>query len=115
MGDVFHEDCPARAILAHLASRWAVLVLSALLDRPHRYHELRATVAGVSDKMLSATLRGLRADGLVHRQVGTGQPPEVTYSVTELGRGAATALRPLLDWIHANADAIDAARRAAGA
>jgi DNA-binding HxlR family transcriptional regulator len=103
MGDVFHRDCPAREVLGHLAGRWTILVLSALVKEPRRYHELRAVVAGVSDKSLSATLRSLREDGLVHREVGAGQPPSVTYSVTELGRGAAAALNPLLDWIRANA------------
>lgn len=106
MGDVFHADCPAREVLDHLASRWAVLVLFALLEQPRRYHQLRTTVDGISDKMLSATLRTLRNDGLVRRDVGAGQPPEVTYSVTELGHGAATAFRPLLDWIGDNAQAI---------
>ncbi|MFI7117482.1 winged helix-turn-helix transcriptional regulator [Amycolatopsis sp. NPDC049868] len=103
MSDVFHKDCPAREVLGHLAGRWTILVLTALLRGPHRYHELRAVVAGVSDKSLTATLRSLREDGLVRREVGSEQPPSVTYSVTELGRGAAAALTPLLDWIRANA------------
>jgi DNA-binding HxlR family transcriptional regulator len=102
--DVFHADCPAREVLDHLTSRWAVLVLTALLNGPHRYHQLRAVVGGISDKMLSGTLRTLLADGLIHRQVDAGQPPAVTYSVTELGRGAAAALQPILDWIRDNAE-----------
>ncbi|WP_370962486.1 winged helix-turn-helix transcriptional regulator [Amycolatopsis sp. cg9] len=110
MGDVFHKDCPAREVLGHLAGRWAILVLTALLASPRRYHELRAVVAGISDKSLAATLKSLRQHGLVHREIGTGQPPPVTYSVTELGRGAAAALAPLLDWIRANADEITAPR-----
>ncbi|WP_030673886.1 winged helix-turn-helix transcriptional regulator [Streptomyces cellulosae] len=110
MGDVFHKDCPAREVLGHLASRWAILILTALLSEPLRYHELRTVVAGISDKSLAATLRSLQQDGLVHRQVGTGQPPSVTYSVTNLGRGAAAALDPLLQWIRANATEITARR-----
>ncbi|UOZ03333.1 helix-turn-helix domain-containing protein [Amycolatopsis sp. WQ 127309] len=109
-GDVFHKDCPAREVLGHLAGRWTILVLSALVAEPRRYHELRALVAGVSDKSLAATLRSLQQDGLVHREVGAGRPPSVTYSVTELGRGAATALNPLLDWIRANAAEITVRR-----
>jgi len=110
LGDVFHKDCPAREVLGHLAGRWAILVLTALLAHPRRYHELRAVVAGISDKSLSATLRSLQQDGLVCREVGEGQPPTVTYSVTHLGRGAAAALTPLLDWIRANAEEITARR-----
>jgi DNA-binding HxlR family transcriptional regulator len=56
-------------------------------------------------------LRSLQQDGLVHREVGAEQPPTVTYSVTELGRGAAAALIPLLDWIRANAVEITAGRQ----
>ncbi|OLF05812.1 HxlR family transcriptional regulator [Actinophytocola xinjiangensis] len=106
MSDVFHRDCPARELLGHLAGRWTVLVLTALLTRPHRFHELRTVVEGISDKSLTATLRPLCRHGLVHRAVGTELPPSVTYSVTPLGRGAAAALAPLLDWIRANADQI---------
>ncbi|HEX6355895.1 helix-turn-helix domain-containing protein [Actinophytocola sp.] len=106
--DVFNTDCPARHVLEHMSSRWAVLVLRALSARPHRYHELRAEVSGISDKMLAATLQTLAGDGLVRREVGDGQPPWVTYSITELGRGAMTALQPFLDWIRGNADAITA-------
>ncbi|TDV37754.1 winged helix-turn-helix transcriptional regulator [Actinophytocola oryzae] len=106
--DVVNTDCPARQLLDHMASRWTVLVLRALADRPHRYHELRTEVAGVSDKMLAATLRTLAGDGLVRRRVGDGQPPEVTYSITDLGEGAVHALQPFLDWIRANADDLTA-------
>jgi DNA-binding HxlR family transcriptional regulator len=106
--DVFNTDCPARQLLDHMASRWAVLVLRALSVRPHRYHELRASIGGISDKMLAATLRTLAGDGLVRREVGSGQPPEVTYSITSLGEGAVLALQPFFDWIRANADVITA-------
>jgi DNA-binding HxlR family transcriptional regulator len=104
--DVFNTDCPARRLLDHMASRWAVLVLRALSGGPHRYTELRAVVAGVSDKMLTATLQTLESDGLVHRAIGTERPPSVTYSNTDLGHGAVEALQPFLDWIRANADEI---------
>jgi DNA-binding HxlR family transcriptional regulator/GNAT superfamily N-acetyltransferase len=99
----------SRAIAApSLASRWAVLVLRALSARPHRFRELGVAVDGVSDKMLAATLQTLTGDGLVCRSVGAGQPPAVTYSITELGRGAVDALQPFMDWVRANADAITA-------
>jgi DNA-binding HxlR family transcriptional regulator len=107
--DVFNTDCPARQVLDHMASRWAVLVLRALSMRPHRYHELRVSLDGISDKMLAATLRTLAGDGLVRREVGDGPGyPQVTYSITGLGQGAVLALQPFFDWIRANADAITA-------
>ena len=106
--DVFNTDCPARRVLDHIAGRWAVLVLRALSTGPHRYTELRAAIAGISDKMLTATLQTLEGDGLVHRAIGDGRPPSVTYSATDLGRGAVAALQPVLDWIRANADEITA-------
>ncbi|MFE6886686.1 winged helix-turn-helix transcriptional regulator [Streptomyces sp. NPDC057694] len=100
--DVFHKDCPARDVLGRLTGRWSLLVLTALMTEPRRYTELRTTVAGISDKSLAATLRSLQQDGLVHREIGTAQPPPVTYSVTELGRGATEALAPALAWLRAN-------------
>lgn len=71
-----------------------------------RYHELRARLAGVSDKMLTSTLRSLTGDGLVDRTVVPTAPPQVHYELTDLGDGAATAMRPLLDWIRDHADAL---------
>jgi len=106
MGDVFHTDCPARRLLGHLTGRWSLLVLAALDDGPLRYHEIRRTVEGISDKMLAATLRTLVDHHLLSREVGDGNPPRVDYALTDLGRGASTALQPLLTWIRENADEI---------
>jgi DNA-binding HxlR family transcriptional regulator len=104
--DVFNTDCPARHVLGHLTGRWTVLVLAALQPGPRRYYELRITIEGISDKMLTATLRTLVDDNLLTRTVTPGSPPQVSYALTELGRGASDALRPLLDWIRENAEQI---------
>jgi DNA-binding HxlR family transcriptional regulator len=104
--DVFHTDCPARHVLGHLTGRWTVLVLAALQPRPLRYHELRRKVEGISDKMLAATLRTLVDDNLLARTVTPDSPPQVTYALTGLGRGASEALRPLLDWVREHAEQI---------
>ncbi|TCK22159.1 winged helix-turn-helix transcriptional regulator [Pseudonocardia endophytica] len=111
MSDARHADCPAREVLDHLTGRWAVLVLGVLRSRAHRYHELRAEVDGISDKMLSHTLRVLTGDGLLDRVVTAASPPEVTYSLTDLGRGASAALQPMLDWIRDHAEEITSAGR----
>jgi DNA-binding HxlR family transcriptional regulator len=83
-----------------------VLVLAALQPGPRRYHELRITIEGISDKMLTATLRTLVDDNLLSRTVIPDSPPQVSYALTDLGRGASDALRPLLDWIRAHAEQI---------
>jgi DNA-binding HxlR family transcriptional regulator len=111
--DVFNTDCPARHVLSHLTGRWTVLVLAALQPGPRRYHELRSTIEGISDKMLTATLRRLVDDNLLSRTVSPGSPPQVSYALTELGRGASDALRPLLDWIREHAEQIIGSHRPA--
>ncbi|MFD3499067.1 winged helix-turn-helix transcriptional regulator [Streptomyces sp. NPDC058676] len=90
--------CPHRLILEHVTSRWGVLVLIALLDRPHRFSELRRAIGRVSEKMLTQTLQTLERDGLVHRDAKPVIPPRVDYSLTDLGREAAEQVRGLAMW-----------------
>ncbi|WP_346434124.1 helix-turn-helix domain-containing protein [Nonomuraea composti] len=112
MSDAFHQDCPARMVLDHVSGRWAVLVLTALGDGPHRFHELRARVEGVSEKMLSQTLRTLVRDGFVRRTVKPSRPPQVSYALTGLGEGVTRSLQPLFDWVRDHAGDILAAQAA---
>jgi DNA-binding HxlR family transcriptional regulator len=99
---VMAADCPSRAVLGHITSRWGVLVLVMLLERTHRFSELRRAVAGVSEKMLAQTLEALAHDGLVLRVAHQVVPPHVEYSLTPLGREAAQRLEVLVDWIEEN-------------
>jgi len=101
-GQVMAADCPSRAVLGHITSRWGVLVLVMLLERTHRFSELRRAVGGVSEKMLAQTLDALAGDGLVLRVAHQVVPPHVEYSLTPLGREAATRLEVLVDWIESN-------------
>lgn len=101
-GDVMAAACPSRAILQHLTSRWGVLVLLALLPGTRRFSELRRTIDGVSERMLSQTLRWLEEDGMVSRTSYNTVPPRVEYSLTVLGREAAARVHELTDWIEAN-------------
>ncbi len=101
-GAVLSPDCPSRGILKHLTSRWAVLVLIALLDGTHRFAELRRKIGIVSEKMLSQTLQVLEADGFVIRHDHQVVPPRVDYQLTPLGREAADKVRLLVDWIEQN-------------
>lgn len=109
--------CPYRLVLEHVTSRWGVLVLIELLDRPYRFSELRRALnayggRGVSEKMLTQTLQTLERDGFVHRDAQPVIPPRVDYSLTDLGREAAEQVRALSQWTHRRMDDVDKARRA---
>ena len=97
--DVYVRDCPTRTVLEHLTSKWGVLVLAALRERTYRFSELRRRVDGVSEKMLSQTLRMLEQDGLIARVAYPEVPPRVEYNLTELGREAAELLVGLVSFI----------------
>ncbi|GAA2891548.1 helix-turn-helix domain-containing protein [Streptomyces mexicanus] len=104
--------CPHRLVLEHVTSRWGVLVLIRLLDRPHRFGELRRAIGRVSEKMLTQTLQTLERDGLVHRDARPVIPPRVDYSLTGLGREAAEQVRALAQWTERRMDDVLDARRA---
>jgi len=110
---VMVADCPSRLVLGHITSRWGVLVLVMLLERTHRFSELRRAVGGVSEKMLAQTLDALTYDGLVLRVARQVVPPHVEYSLTPLGREAAERLEVLVDWIEDNFPRIQQAQQAA--
>ncbi|EST30844.1 winged helix-turn-helix transcriptional regulator [Streptomyces roseochromogenus] len=109
--------CPYRLVLEHVTSRWGVLVLIELLERPYRFSELRRAISGlggrtVSEKMLTQTLQTLERDGLVHRDAKPVIPPRVDYSLTGLGREAAEQVRSLAQWTHDRMPAVAKARQA---
>ncbi len=108
--DVFDRNCPGRAVMEHIASRWGVLVLGVLLDGTFRFSELRRRVGGVSEKMLAQTLQSLERDGLVHREVHPVIPPRVDYSLTVLGTPIAEQVRGLYVLIESNTAGILAAQ-----
>ncbi|MFJ4962964.1 putative HTH-type transcriptional regulator YybR [Streptomyces sp. ADI96-02] len=112
LADVNQPMCPSRGVLEHVTSRWGVLVLAALLDRPYRFSELRRTVGGVSEKMLAQTLRTLERDGFVHREAQPVIPPRVDYSLTALGVEAAEQVWALARWTEQQVGAVRAAREA---
>jgi DNA-binding HxlR family transcriptional regulator len=109
--------CPHRLVLEHVTSRWGVLVLIELLERPFRFSELRRAIAGyggrgVSEKMLTQTLQTLERDGLVHRDAKPVIPPRVDYSLTDLGREAAQQVKALATWTYERMADVEKARRA---
>jgi len=113
-GELFNQNCPSREILKHLTSRWGVLVLIALLERDQRFSELRRTVGGVSEKMLSQTLQTLEADGFVNRFSHPVVPPHVDYSLTPIGCEVALQVRQIADWIEINIGRILSSRAEKG-
>ncbi|MBL7492934.1 helix-turn-helix transcriptional regulator [Frankia sp. AgB1.9] len=101
--------CSAREVY-DFTSRWGGHILNALLDGPHRFSELHRTVDGISEKMLSQTLRTQIRDGLVTRSVQPTTPPQVSYELTDLGRGLIESLQPFVEWVRRNAVEVAAAR-----
>ncbi|MEV8598223.1 helix-turn-helix domain-containing protein [Streptomyces sp. NPDC052012] len=108
--------CPYRLVLEHVTSRWGVLALIALLERPYRFSELRREIGrtgrDVSEKMLTQTLQTLERDGFVHRDAHPVIPPRVDYSLTELGREAAEQVRSLAEWTERRMADVERARQA---
>ncbi len=112
--DAFLAECPSRQLLDLVTSKWVCLVLAALADGPRRHSELRRDIAGVSQKMLTQTLRDLERDGLVTREVTPSVPVRVDYALTDLGEGLREVIQPLKTWAEANMDVVLANRAAAG-
>ncbi|GKW22458.1 HxlR family transcriptional regulator [Pectobacterium carotovorum subsp. carotovorum] len=101
-GTLHSVECPSREILKHITSLWGVLILLALRADVHRYSELKRKAPGVSEKMLTQTLRTLEKDGLVKRTSYDVVPPHVTYELTKLGSFASTEVSRLVAWIENN-------------
>ena len=106
------SDCRAvSAVLARVGDKWSVLIVALLGDGPKRFNEIKRMVGGISQRMLTLTLRGLERDGLVTRTVFPTVPPRVDYELTELGRSLWTPVEALGAWARANQPQIEAARR----
>lgn len=104
------EGCEVRQILDRIADKWSLLVIALLDDGSMRFTELKRTIDGVSQRMLTATLRHLERDGLVKRTVYPVVPPRVDYELTELGRTLHHTVQSLVDWTELHQGDIAAAR-----
>jgi DNA-binding HxlR family transcriptional regulator len=104
------KDCPVREVLDRIGDKWSVLVIALLRDGPMRFSELRRSIDGISQRMLTLTLRGLERDGLVARTVTPTTPPRVDYELTELGRTLIEPIMALAAWAEKHRKAIQAAR-----
>ena len=103
--------CPSRGLLAQIADKWTVLVLGILIERTTRFNELRRRVEGISQKMLTQTLRDLERRGLVARVIYAEVPPRVEYSLTPLGRSLVKVLGALTDWAETHTAQVMAAQQ----
>ena len=105
------EDCRAVSeVLDRVGDKWSVLVVVTLGDGPKRFNELRRSIASISQRMLTLTLRGLERDGLISRTVFPTVPPRVDYELTELGRSLLRPVRALGGWARENRSRILQAR-----
>src|SRR3954471_15911220 len=97
------EDCRAvSAVLARIGDKWSVLIVSRLGNGPMRFNELKRDIGGISQRMLTLTLRGLERDGLITRAVFPAVPPRVDYELTTLGRSLLVPVSALGDWARKN-------------
>jgi len=105
------NDCRGVAsVLARVGDKWSVLVIMLLGDGPRRFNELKRMIGGISQRMLTLTLRGLERDGLVKRTVFPTIPPRVDYELTDLGRGLSEPVKALGQWAHQHQPQITGAR-----
>jgi DNA-binding HxlR family transcriptional regulator len=108
-----HHDCEFREMLDHVGDKWSLLVIVMLEQRPTqraRFSELKRSIPGISQRMLTATLRSLERDGLLTRDVYAEVPPRVEYELTPLGREFMQPVRGLVSWLQGHWASIKSAR-----
>src|SRR5437588_5554596 len=109
--DMLKQQCPTRQVLSRIADKWTMLVITLLAEEEMlRFSELRRQIEGISQKMLTQTLRGLERDGLLTRTVYATVPVTVEYRLTDLGRSLGDTVGAIRSWAYANMDEIEAAR-----
>jgi DNA-binding HxlR family transcriptional regulator len=112
-GAPLHGDCSKVSdILSRVGDKWSVLIIMMLSDGPKRFNALRRSISGISQRMLSLTLRGLERDGLVTRTVFPTVPPRVDYELTALGESLLVSVQALGAWAFEHQPAVAAAREA---
>jgi len=109
-GELPVASCRARDVLDRVGDKWSVYVIGLLGDGTRRFTELLRSIEGISQRMLTVTLRGLERDGIVNRRVYPVVPPRVDYSLTPMGRTLLDTVRGLIVWADIPAVDIDASR-----
>ncbi|MCB0032936.1 MAG: helix-turn-helix transcriptional regulator [Anaerolineales bacterium] len=101
-GEVYSSNCPTRQVLDRIGDKWTTLVIGLLAEKSRRFSELRRNIGGISQKMLTQTLRNLERDGLVNREVFAEVPSRVEYSLTPLGQTLCGPLDAIREWAEEN-------------
>jgi len=110
--NVYDANCPTRRVLDLIADKWAALIIGLLNDKqPQRFAALQRQIGGISQKMLTQTLRDLERDGLVQRTIYPQVPPRVEYALTALGQTLCEPIAALIRWSEENIDAVTAAQK----
>lgn len=104
--DAFNAQCPTRLVLNRIADKWTVLVVSSLQTGTKRFGVLKREIGGISQKMLTQTLRGLERDGLITRTIYPTVPPKVEYALTPLGRTLVGLLEAIRVWSESHIDEV---------
>jgi DNA-binding HxlR family transcriptional regulator len=113
--DVYAAKCPTRKALDRIADKWTALIVGLLAERTYRFGQLRRGIDGISQKVLTQTLRNMEMDGLVVRTPVDTSPPTVEYSLTPLGRTLIEPLAAIRDWAEQHIEELEAARASADA
>lgn len=103
---IYRADCPTRTILDQLGDKWSMMVLAVLVQGPHRFNAIKRRLEGVTQRVLTQTLRKLERNGMIRRRVLGGSPPGVEYALTPLGRSLQKPFAVLYDWTLAHIDTI---------
>jgi DNA-binding HxlR family transcriptional regulator len=106
-----HQDCQkVSQILARIGEKWSMLVVMLLRDGSRRFNDIKRNTAGISQQMLTRTLRGLERDGIVTRTIRPTSPPQVEYSLTELGHSMSEPVLAFGQWVRGHLVEFEAAR-----
>jgi DNA-binding HxlR family transcriptional regulator len=103
---MYLENCPTRQVLDRIGDKWSVLVMGLLLGRTMRFSQLKRDIMGISQKMLTQTLRGLERDGLISRTLYAEVPPRVEYALTPLGQSLGGLITALQQWADQNIESV---------
>jgi DNA-binding HxlR family transcriptional regulator len=107
-----HQDCQkVRQVLARASEKWSMLVVMLLRDGPRRFNDIKRNTGGISQQMLTRTLRRLERDGMVTRTIFPTSPPQVEYRMTELGRSMSEPVLAFGRWVQEHLADVDAARQ----
>jgi DNA-binding HxlR family transcriptional regulator len=109
-GDVYNGNCPTRQVLDRIGDKWTALIIGLLEDRTMRFSELQHSIGGISQKMLTQTLRSLERDGLLTRTIYAEVPPRVEYTITPLGKTLCAPIRAIREWAETHIEQVSTAQ-----